>query len=106
MLPFSVRLVDFKRDVYPDTDKARSYSSDVMILDNGVEWPERIEMNKPLRYKGYTFYHSSFEQAAPMQPTILSVVKNKGRVFPYITTLIIPAGLLLHIGIILKRGKA
>ncbi len=105
MLPFSVRLVDFKRDVYPGTDKAKSYSSDVMILDNGVEWPERIEMNKPLRYKGYTFYQSSFEQAAAMQATILSVVENKGRVFPYISTLIIAAGLLLHIGIVLRRGN-
>jgi cytochrome c biogenesis protein ResB len=105
ILPFSVRLVDFKRDVYPGTDKARGYSSDIVIIDGNLEWPERIEMNKPLRYKGYTFYQSSFEQADAMQATILSVVENKGRLFPYISTLIIAVGLLLHIGIILRLEK-
>ncbi|MGB4058050.1 MAG: cytochrome c biogenesis protein ResB, partial [Alphaproteobacteria bacterium] len=62
-LPFSIRLDDFKKESYPGTDKARAYSSDIVILDGGVEWPARIEMNAPLRYKGYTFYQSSFGQS-------------------------------------------
>lgn len=103
VLPFSLRLSEFKKETYPGTDKARGYSSDVVILDNGVEWPARIEMNKPLRYKGYTFYQSSFEQTDKMQATVLSVVTNKGRLFPYIGTLIMAAGLLLHLAFAMRE---
>jgi cytochrome c biogenesis protein ResB len=106
MLPFTIRLSDFEKEIYPGTDKARGYSSDVVILDNGLEWPARIEMNKPLRYKGYTFYQSSFEQTDKMQATILSVVENKGRLFPYIGTLIVTAGLMLHLAFVMREKRA
>lgn len=106
MLPFTIRLSDFEKEIYPGTDKARGYSSDIVIVDNGLEWPARIEMNKPLRYKGYTFYQSSFEQTDKMQATILSVVENKGRLFPYIGTLIITAGLLLHLAFVMRGRTA
>ncbi len=103
-LPFSIRLREFTRETYPGTDKAKAYMSDVVVMDNSVEWPARIEMNAPLRYKGYTFYQSSFEQSPDTQATILSVVENKGRLFPYLGTLIMAAGLLLHI-VLAMRNK-
>jgi hypothetical protein len=38
--------------------------------------------------------------------TILAVVENKGRLFPYISTLIIALGLILHLIIrVTGRGK-
>lgn len=96
-LPFTLRLDDFKKDLYNGTDKARNYSSDVTLRDGKLSWPARIEMNKPLRYRGYTFFQSSFEEGPNgQQATILAVVENKGRLLPYIGTGVIGLGLLLH----------
>jgi hypothetical protein len=103
-LPFSIHLQDFVQDLYPGTGMARAYHSDVIVEDGGVQWPARIEMNAPLRYKGYTFYQSSFT-ATPdgKQQTVLSVVRNAARAFPYVASAIILAGLLLHLFIRLRR---
>lgn len=105
LLPFSVKLQDFKKENYPGLDKAKAYSSDVVITDGKLEWPARIEMNAPLRYKGYTLYQSSFEQTQAGEISVLSVVENKGRLFPYIGTGLITAGLLLHLLIMTGRRK-
>lgn len=102
-LPFSIRLIDFQKQTYDGIDLARSYASDIVIIDNTLEWPARIEMNKPLRYKGYTFFQSSFEQTPETEITILSVVKNKGWLFPYIGTGILGIGLLLHLILTIRR---
>lgn len=98
-LPFSIALEDFRKTVYGGTAMASAYHSDVIVRDGAMAWPVRIEMNKPLRYRGYTFYQSSFEEGAADEEdvTILAVVENKGRLFPYIGTLVIGAGLLLHL---------
>lgn len=103
-LPFSIKLIDFVKESYPGLDKAKAYSADIVVIDGGVEWPARIEMNAPLRYKGYSFYQSSFERTEDSETTILAVVENKGRLFPYLGTLIIAAGLLLHL-VLLARTR-
>lgn len=105
-LPFTIGLREFTKETYPGLDKAQAYSSDIVVMDKGVEWPARIEMNAPLRYKGYTFYQSSFERSEAGEMTILSVVENRGRLFPYIGAIIITAGLLLHIMIVLRERKS
>lgn len=105
-LPFAVYLEEFIKRDYPGTSKARDYISDVRILDEGTQWDARITMNAPLRYKGYTFYQSSFEQTPLAESTILSVVENKGRLFPYIGTGIIAFGLILHLILVLRRRPA
>ncbi len=103
LLPFSVTLVDFIRETYPGTNKPKSYSSDIIITDGTQKWPARIEMNKPLRYRGYTLYQSSFEQTTEHETSILSVVENKGRLAPYIGTTIITLGLLLQLMLVMRR---
>ncbi|MAE52121.1 MAG: hypothetical protein CMH27_09955 [Micavibrio sp.] len=105
LLPFSLRLLDFKRENYPGMMMARAYSSSVEVLDGAVNWHALIEMNAPLRYKGYTFYQSSFDQSGETETTVLTVVENKGRIFPYIGTFIVALGLLLHIVIIFRRDR-
>ena len=105
ILPFSITLNDFRKINYPGTTKAREFESDLIIKDGDVSWPVTISMNKPLRYKGYTFYQSSFEQQPDIELTVLSVVQNLGRAFPYISTLIIFIGLLLHLVIRLQRNS-
>ncbi|MCB1556011.1 MAG: cytochrome c biogenesis protein CcsA [Alphaproteobacteria bacterium] len=97
-LPFSIRLLDFEKQVYPGTNTPRAYRSDVVLAEDGREWPARIQMNQPLRYKGYTFYQSSFLQGpAGEEVTVLATVKNIGRLFPYIASIIICIGLLIHL---------
>lgn len=106
VLPFELKLNDFEKQSYPGTDQAKEYLSDLVVLDGDVEWPVRVSMNEPLRYKGYTFYQSSFEKSPEGELTILSVVENQGRLFPYLGTLIVMIGLILHLIIVLRgRGE-
>jgi len=60
-------------------------------------------MNEPLRYKGYTFYQASFSQSESGETSILAVVKNYGRLFPYISSIIMSIGLLIHLLIKLPK---
>ena len=102
-LPFNLELVDFKKEMHPGTDIAKSFSSNINLRDNDIERSVLIEMNIPLRYKNYTLYQSAFRENPGYDTTILSVVKNYGRLFPYISTIIMSLGLLLHMVLRLPR---
>lgn len=103
-LPFTLTLKDFQRELHPATDIARAYRSDIIIREESSEWPVRIEMNKPLRFKGYTIFQSSFDEKEGVEVTVLSVVWNVGRLFPYFSTLIIAFGIGWHIVMRLKAA--
>ncbi|MGQ0527134.1 MAG: cytochrome c biogenesis protein ResB [Alphaproteobacteria bacterium] len=105
LLPFSVSLDDFRKEDHPGTTLARAYESDVVVHDGSIEQKFRIGMNEPLRYKGYTFYQSSFEQVPTRETTILNVVENKGRLFPYIATALVAAGLLLQLALSARESR-
>jgi hypothetical protein len=60
-------------------------------------------MNEPLRYSGYTFFQASFIEGLDKEATVLAVVKNYGRLFPYISSIIMSVGLLLHLLINLPK---
>ncbi|MFY9288273.1 MAG: cytochrome c biogenesis protein CcsA [Alphaproteobacteria bacterium] len=96
-LPFSIKLIKFEKQLYPGTDKPREYQSEVILTDGSVQWHSLISMNSPLRYKGYTFYQSSFLEKEGQNATILAAVKNIGAVFPYISSIILCCGLLMHL---------
>ncbi|MBN8520808.1 MAG: cytochrome c biogenesis protein ResB [Alphaproteobacteria bacterium] len=102
-LPFEVELNHFAREFHPGTSEPRAYRSHVTIIESGQKWPYVIEMNEPLRYKGYTLYQSSFVEDPKGVQTVLSVVENKGRLFPYIASLLIFIGLLVHVLIRLRH---
>lgn len=104
-LPFDVKLLSFKQTLHPGTEMAKAYQSDVMVIDGKDQWKTRIEMNEPLRYKGYTIYQSSFDLSGDVPYTVLNVVKNKGQFFPYIATLIMIAGLVLHMILRARRPR-
>lgn len=60
-LGFSVRCDDFDVDFYGNSDMPKEYSSILTVIDNGQEvLRKRIEVNEPLKYKGITFYQSSY----------------------------------------------
>ncbi len=103
-LPFEIKLNNFQRDVYPGSTIPKEYESRVTIIDGDVTWPAIISMNEPLRYKGYTFYQNSTAISADGVPiSILSVVVNKGLIFPYISGVLLAIGLITHI--LIRRKK-
>ncbi len=96
-LPFTLKLIDFKKEEHPGTSTARSYQSRVEIQIDQVKREKLISMNDPLRYKEYTFYQSSFAvDQLGNETSILAVVKNKGRWMPYISTGVTFIGLVIH----------
>jgi ABC-type transport system involved in cytochrome c biogenesis permease subunit len=104
-LPFTLALSDVEKDNYPGMDMARAYRSTLTIKDGETTWPAEISMNNPLRYRGYTFYQSSYMiNENGKEATVLSVVWNVGRLFPYIASAIIAVGLILHL-LISTRGR-
>ena len=46
---------------YPESDSPKAYKSQLTVLEQGHEvMKQEIEVNTPLRYKGITFYQSSY----------------------------------------------
>ncbi len=60
--PYSMHLIDVEQEVYMGTTKAKSYASELRLVDQDqkVDRQVRIWMNNPLRYGGATFYQSNF----------------------------------------------
>ena len=95
-LPFSLELHQFSKETHPGTDMARAYSSIVTLREGETEITARIGMNEPLRYKGYTIYQASYFITEDETISVLSVVENIGRRFPYIAGLLMALGLCLQ----------
>jgi len=76
-LPFSIKLNDFVLERYPGSNSPSGYKSDVVLIDKkeNVEKPFLIFMNNILKYKGFRFYQSSYDQDE--KGTILSVNHDK-----------------------------
>ena len=72
-LPFSIYLREFQLERYPGSNSPSSYASEITLKDpaSSVERPFRIYMNNILKYNGYRFFQSSFDQDE--KGTILSV---------------------------------
>jgi hypothetical protein len=95
-LDFSLTLTDFKRALHPGTEVAKSYESDAELHDGAASRPVKIWMNNPLRYKGYTFFQASFSVDQGGENSTFAVVTNPGRLLPYISSLMVFGGMLLH----------
>ncbi|CAN5438035.1 hypothetical protein BH20VER3_BH20VER3_05930 [soil metagenome] len=93
---FALTLLDFAHDRYAGTDIPKNFSSRVRLVD--LERNENrevlISMNDPLRYRGFTFYQSGFDNND--QTTILQVVKNPAMLLPYIACGLVALGLLVQ----------
>lgn len=97
--PYWVQLDDVQRINWSNSDTPRDYSSFIRIVDNetGEDRKERVWMNNPLRYRGETFYQSSYS-ALPggKEMTGLQVVRNSGWLIPYVACSITALGMLVH----------
>ncbi len=110
-LDFSLKLTQFIKTVHPGTDIPSSFESYADLTDQGATRPVKIWMNNPLRTKGYTFFQASYAQpAGAAQKSTFAVVTNPGRVMPYISSLVVFGGLLMHFLIklvpFIRRGAA
>ncbi len=101
-MPFTVVLDDFKKVDHPRTTMAKSFSSDVTVIENGTPRPVTISMNQPLRDGGLVLYQASWgpSNARPGDAlfSTLAVVRNPADQYPLYATLVITAGLLIHFG--------
>lgn len=96
-LPFAIQLLDVQRDLHPGTQTAKSYLSKVKVIEGDSKRKYTISMNQPFRSTAYTVYQSSYGiDLDGNEFTVLAVVKNYGRLLPYISSLIISLGLFWH----------
>ncbi|MBP6864993.1 MAG: cytochrome c biogenesis protein ResB [Candidatus Didemnitutus sp.] len=97
--PFTLTLLKFSHDKYPGTEIPKNFSSRVRLRsDDGNEDREvLIFMNNPLRHGGYTFYQAGFDNNDTT--TILQVVRNPSWLLPYISCVMMFAGLTIQFGI-------
>lgn len=102
-MPFSVRLIDFRKIDYPGTEMPAAFESDVEVTDTetGRIFPSAIRMNMPLKYRGYSLFQSSFIPGEP-ETTVLSVRNDPGTPLVYTGFLIILSGVIL----LFLRGTA
>ena len=100
LLPFAVRLDQFKIDYYEGTSNPSEYSSKVTVIDGRLPPDQQkqvlISMNEPLEYSKVTLYQSSYEEGNP-RPTvsIFSVNQDPGRPWKYWGSILIVLGTIL-----------
>jgi ABC-type transport system involved in cytochrome c biogenesis permease subunit len=99
--PYTLKLVDVRKDDYLASDTPRNYSSDIEIADPevGVKEAVHIKMNDPLRYRGDTFYQSGYHppgQTGGAEATTLQVVLNRGWMIPYVACMVVVIGMAAH----------
>ncbi|HEX9780530.1 MAG TPA: cytochrome c biogenesis protein ResB [bacterium] len=104
-LPFTVKLLDFRKIDYPGTQMAAGFESDVHLsdLERGVILMRKISMNNPLKYRGYSLFQSSFVPGA-VETTVLSVRNDPGTPLVYAGFLIVILGVVWMF--IARRAKA
>jgi len=95
-LPFSITLNEFTHERYPCTNIPRNFASKVTLKDFETGETRKVEiyMNHPLRYRGLTFYQSSYGKNDTA--SMFQVVQNPGRSLPYISCLLVTVGLVFQ----------
>lgn len=105
--PYTVHVLETRHDKFVGTEIPRNFSSRVRIDDPEVgETREAlIRMNQPLRYRGDTLYQSQMGQMASQDGAVpftgLQVVRNPGWLMPYVSCVLVAAGMILHFGLML-----
>jgi hypothetical protein len=98
-MPFTIRLLDFRKEDHPGMSLARSFESDVAKLAGGSEQELRIQMNEPLRDGGLVLFQSSWgpSNAGPNDRlfSTFSVVRNPSDHWPLYSCIVIGVGLLI-----------
>ncbi len=73
-LPFSIRCDDFSISYYTNTGRPKDYTSDLVVLKNGMEVERKtIEVNDPLIVDKIYFYQSNYGQTGRPGLIVLKV---------------------------------
>jgi len=101
--PYAIALKKFSFDRYTGTGTAKNFSSDIVLTDplHSETREVRISMNKPLRYRGETFFQQGFDDRTE-KTTILQIVYNPGYLLPYLAIVIAGFGLIDHFTMVLS----
>ena len=93
--PFSLHLLEFRFDRYPGTETPKNFSSRVRLQrpNTGEDREVLIYMNNPLRYAGETFYQADWDKEDE-KGTILQVVHNPTWLTPYLSCVLVAAGMI------------
>ncbi len=80
-LGFSVRCNSFAIEFYPN-GMPKEYTSSLTVIENGQElFTQEIEVNSPLKYRGITFYQSSYEAYQDFVITITNKATGNQKTF-------------------------
>ncbi|MBM4004057.1 MAG: hypothetical protein FJ295_12350 [Planctomycetes bacterium] len=104
--PYTIRLVDVKKEDYVGTSTPRNYASVIDLRDESRDVDRSkitISMNNPLRYANETFYQSGYNVFRGREYTTLQIVRNSGWMIPYVACMIVATGMLAHFGQVLTR---
>ena len=93
-LPFAVRLDRFEVEEYPGTSEPSMFRSTVTVIDQQQAQRRTvdIEMNKPLEYRGWSFFQSSYSIDGNQRVSVLAVSKDPGK------PIVLAGAMLLVIG--------
>lgn len=97
-VPFSLVLKDFRKVDYPGTNRPVSFESDVVMEDpkESIAIHKTISMNKPLDYKGFRIFQSSYVQDPELgEASVFTVAKNPGITFIYSGACVLFTGVFL-----------
>jgi hypothetical protein len=100
-VPFTVKLKDAESEYYPNSNRPKSFHSDILRID-GEDEPVglRIEMNEPMRAGGFTFFQRTMGGGPQMQQgpefSGFEVVSNPADKWPEYSLYVVTLGLLIH----------
>jgi len=93
VLPFSVRLKDFRKRDYPGTAMAMAYESDVTVTEPGGKTKDlTVYMNNPYAYDAWKVYQSGFIQD---HISIFSVMRDPGLPLTYVGCVVLCVGIVV-----------
>jgi ABC-type transport system involved in cytochrome c biogenesis permease subunit len=106
-LPLKLKLLDFKRTLHAGSEIPKSFESLVEIDAGGIRRRALISMNRPLRFREFTFYQSSYgEDPQQGESSTFSVVRSAGRWLPYAASALMFLGLAVHfLGLLLAGPR-
>ncbi len=100
-LPYLVRLKDFRKIDYPNTNRAMEYESDVIvedIINSNSNQPRKliettISMNNVLDHAGWRFFQSSFRVENGKEYSTFQVAKDPGIETIYLGSIVMVLGI-------------
>ena len=106
-MPHPTNIEDFEFGYVPNENiMPKDYFSDLVVLDyrNNTQFSKVIEVNKPLHYKGYHFYQSSYGSEIRQTThgsqrvwyTVLNVVSDSGLQMVFAGYILLCAGVFWH----------